>query len=94
MPARTDSVLGQHTKLERPVRDYFNQNLYYTTSGLLTRAPLNCLLEVIGTDRVIFAVDYPYSNNTQAREFLDAIPVSARDREKIAHRNAEALLRL
>jgi predicted TIM-barrel fold metal-dependent hydrolase len=94
MLARTDSVLNRHTKLERPLLDYFTQNLHYTTSGFFTHAPLGALVEVVGTGRVIFAVDYPYSSNTQARAFLDAMPVSASVREQIAHGNAEALLKL
>jgi uncharacterized protein len=91
---RADSVLGRFARLERPVREYFARNFHYTTSALFTRAPFDCLLEVAGPGRVLFAVDYPFSDGAAARRFLDALPLAAGDRERIAHANAEALLRL
>jgi len=42
----------------------------------------------------MFSADYPYQSMSQARAFLDRLPVSTVDRERIAHRNAEVLLRL
>lgn len=92
--ARADSVLGRFAALERPVREYFVRNVHYTTSALFTRPPFDCLLEVAGPGRVLFAVDYPFSDSQQARDFLHALPLAPGDRERIAHGNAEALLRL
>jgi predicted TIM-barrel fold metal-dependent hydrolase len=42
----------------------------------------------------MFSIDYPFASNTRARAFLDALPVSPSDRAKIAHGNADRLLRL
>ncbi len=42
----------------------------------------------------MFSADYPYASMAQARAFLDKLPVSAADRERIAHRNAERLFGL
>jgi uncharacterized protein len=42
----------------------------------------------------MFSADYPYASMSQARAFLDQLPVSASDKEKIAYRNAENLLGL
>jgi uncharacterized protein len=42
----------------------------------------------------MFAVDYPYSSNEEGRAFLDSLPLSPVDKEKIAHMNAERLLGL
>ena len=47
-----------------------------------------------GADRILFSVDYPFGNNSAAVAFLNNLPVSPEDREKIAHQNADALLRL
>jgi uncharacterized protein len=94
MLARADSVLTRFAQLERPVREYFERNFHYTTSGMFARAPFDCLLDVVGPGRVLFAVDYPFSDNVPARAFLDALPLPTEDRERIAHGNAEALLRL
>jgi hypothetical protein len=45
-------------------------------------------------DRIMFSTDYPYGSMTQAHAFLDQLPVSPADKERIAHGNAERLLRL
>jgi predicted TIM-barrel fold metal-dependent hydrolase len=93
--ARADAVLGRFAKgLERPVRDYFARNFHYTTSALFSRPPLDCLLAMVGPERVLFAVDYPFSDGVQAREFFESLPLAPSDRERIAHGNAEALLRI
>jgi len=47
-----------------------------------------------GADRLLFSVDYPFGNNLAAVALLKNLPVSPEDREKIAHKNADALLRL
>jgi predicted TIM-barrel fold metal-dependent hydrolase len=92
--ARADEVLTPFANLERRVGDYFHENFYITTSGYFTFPPLLCALMVLGADRIIFSVDYPYSDNVEARAFLDSAPISDADREKIAHGNVERLLRM
>jgi uncharacterized protein len=94
MLPRLDTMNVSVTKLNRPISAYLRQNVYYTFSGFnYTPTFLNLLLEV-GVDRIMFSADYPYQSMRQARAFLDRMPVSTADRERIAHRNAELLLRL
>lgn len=52
------------------------------------------MVNVIGIDRVVFTTDYPYGNMKAARQFLDQMPISPADKEKVAHLNAERLLKL
>jgi uncharacterized protein len=92
--ARTSRVLRQQAGLSRPLEDYVSQNFHFTTSGMFSYPPLTCLLEVIGADRVMLSVDYPYSSNEEGRDFILRAPISESDREKIAFRNAERLLGL
>ncbi|WP_408996869.1 hypothetical protein [Streptomyces ipomoeae] len=49
-------------------------------------------MHAIGTDRIMFSVDYPYSGNVEARAFFDGLPLSQPDRDEIAHGNTEKLL--
>jgi len=82
------------TKLRRPIGAYLRENLHYTISGFnFTSTFLNLFLEV-GAHRIMFSADYPYGSMSEARQFLEQLPVSPADKERIAHGNAELLLRL
>jgi len=82
------------TGLKRSMGDYLRQNVHYTFGGF-NFAPtfLNLLLEV-GVERIMFSVDYPYGSMEEAKSFLQHLPVSEADRERIAHGNAETLFGL
>ena len=80
------------TKLQRPTGDYLRQNLHYTISGFNFLSPFLDLLLQVGVDRIMFSADYPLGSMSEARTFLDQLPVSPSDIEKIAHGNAEALM--
>lgn len=78
----------------RPLGDYLRQNLHDTFGGFNYAATCQNLLQEVGVERIMFSVDYSYGSMTEAREFLERLPISAADRERIAHRNAEALFGL
>jgi len=80
----------------RPValKETILKHVWLTTSGFFTLPPfLNALL-TFGAERILFSVDYPFSAPREGRDFLKALPLSESDREKIAHRSADQLLRL
>ena len=82
------------TLLKRSVKQTIVDQVWITTSGFFTLAPFMAALVTFGADRIMFSVDYPFASNARARAFLDALPVSPADRQKIAHGNADKLLRL
>lgn len=93
--ARADAVLAHSVKhLQRRVAEYFQAHFHVTTSGYFTAPPFLCALQVVGADRLLFSVDYPFSSNAAGRTFLDGLPLNPADRANISHRNAERLLRL
>lgn len=93
--ARIDSVISRvKNKPKQPPSAYFQGNIHITTSGLFTAPPLYLALQVLGADRIMFSVDYPYSPNGIGRKFLDNLALSAPDFEKLTHGNAERLLNL
>ncbi|HWF40198.1 MAG TPA: amidohydrolase family protein [Candidatus Acidoferrales bacterium] len=93
--ARSQMVFSRGAlNLKKQLGDYFQENFWLTTSGYFSLPPFLCMLQVVGADRILFSVDYPFSPNTVGRKFLDSLPVSNEDLEKIAHRNAESLLKL
>jgi uncharacterized protein len=82
------------TLLRRSVRQTIVDQVWITTSGFFTMIPFMAALMSFGVDRIMFSVDYPFASNARARAFLDTLPVSPADRAKIAHGNADQLLRL
>jgi 2,3-dihydroxybenzoate decarboxylase len=54
---------------------------------------LGTVLEV-GADAAMFSVDYPYESSYEVVQGFERTTLSAGDREKIAHGNAERLLRI
>jgi len=94
MLSRVDIMTPAITGLRRQISDYLRENVHYTFSGFnFTPTFLDLLLQV-GVDRIMFSADHPYGSMAQARAFLDHLPVSIADRERIAHGNAERLLGL
>lgn len=86
--------LGPAIELERPLEEYFRTNFWYTTSGFVWDPPLQCTLDTIGAERLLFAVDYPFDDNARATGWFNAAPLSDRQRALIAHENADRLFGL
>ena len=93
---RTSQALGHVAKLRQPVAEYFQSNIHLTTSGYFTVAPLRCALDVVGIDRMMFSIDYPFSPTTRGRQYLEELAgiLSEDDLRKLAHGNAEKLLKI
>jgi len=94
--ARSSGILSGPARLRQTVAEYFKTNIHLTTSGYFTLSPLKCALEVVGIERLMYSVDYPFSPNTHGREFLKkaAAVLSAEDLEKLAGGNAEKVLKI
>jgi len=91
MIQRVDAMPQSMTKLKKPVSAYLRENIHYTLSGFNFLPTFLDLLLEVGVDRIMFSTDYPYRPMAEGRAFLDRLPVSAADRERIAHTNAERL---
>ena len=93
MLARIDAMLHVDGLAMRP-SEYFTRNIWVTTSGLFSLPPVMCTVQVLGVDRVLFSVDYPFGSNAAGRALLDALPLSPDEVAKIAGGNAERVLGL
>jgi hypothetical protein len=92
--ARSSGILSQAApNLRQPVAGYFKSNIHITTSGYFTQPPLRCAIDVVGIDRLMYSVDYPFSPNTRGRDFLNTLSdiLNLDDLAKLTHRNAERL---
>lgn len=91
---RADDVLMERAGFTAPISKVITERVYITTAGVFTVSPFLNALTTFGADRIMFSVDYPYHRNAQGQFLLDALPVSHADREKIAHGNADRVLKL
>ena len=86
--------LSSVTNLERPIADYFQQNIHITTAGVFDFPALLCSMMAVGADRIMFSVDYPFCANEEGAAFLASAAIGPTERALISHRNAEKLLGL
>ncbi|MGX6606741.1 amidohydrolase family protein [Micromonosporaceae bacterium Da 78-11] len=82
------------TGLDRSFPEYLRQNVYVTPSGMFTQANLQYCVEMLGVDRIMYSVDYPFVSNEKAVDFLRRAVLSEAEREMIAHGTATRLLGL
>jgi predicted TIM-barrel fold metal-dependent hydrolase len=95
MLARIDAVFALDIgHLKRPISRAILDQVWITTSGVFTEPPFLAALQTFGIDRVLFSVDYPYAPNEPGRAFLNRVALSPADKAKLAHGNADVLLKL
>ncbi|SPM33546.1 Predicted metal-dependent hydrolase, TIM-barrel fold [Mycobacterium rhizamassiliense] len=86
--------LSETSTLRRAPSAYLGTNIVFTNSGVFSPAAmLGAVLEV-GADALMFSIDYPYESSYDAVRGFEQTTLPAADREKIAHGNAERLLRI
>jgi hypothetical protein len=96
MMVRSDKMFGvdQGGANQRSIIQTLHDQVYITTSGLFTMPPLQVAVDTFGVDNILFSIDYPFSTNEQGKQFLESITLPSEDIEKIAHGNADKLLKL
>jgi predicted TIM-barrel fold metal-dependent hydrolase len=78
----------------RAFRDVFCEHFWVTTSGFFSDPALLCCMMEMGIDRILFSVDYPFVDNMPGAKWLETLPVSGDDREKLLNGNAKRLLKM
>jgi predicted TIM-barrel fold metal-dependent hydrolase len=74
--------------------EIMKRNFMITTSGVEHDPALRYSIEVLGADRIMWAIDYPYQPMPPAVSFMDEAQISEADRAAIYHRNAERAFHL
>ncbi len=76
--------------LRKPVSEYFRSNIWLTTSGMPWAPAIMFTREVVGVDRVMYAMDYPYQFDVAEVAEQEALPISVAEKadffENIARR--------
>ncbi len=80
--------------LQKRPSEYMRENFYITTSGTPWAPAINFAQSVMGMDRVLYAMDYPYQYVPQEVTLSDNVSMRAEDKRKFFQANAEALFGL
>ena len=91
---RPNTPKGVTNSLKRAPSEYIRENVYVTTSGMAWAPVITFLQSVLGMDRVLYAMDYPYQYEASEVAATDNVPISASDRKKLFQTNAEQLFAL
>ena len=92
-----DVVLGnqpQRKRIKRRISEYLKTNVYVTTSGMAWPPAIRFCQEVLGVDRVLYAMDYPYQYVAKEVKVTDRLPISAAAKKKLFQTNAERVFSL
>ncbi len=92
--SRWQFFLGKKLPKEELPSIIFLRHFYITTSGVCDPTALQHAISVMGEDRVMFSVDYPFEDSQTAADFIDTAPLSEEVRAKICHGNARRILKL
>jgi 2,3-dihydroxybenzoate decarboxylase len=79
---------------KRPMAEYFRNNFYVTTSGNFSTPTLVDAITELGADRVMFSVDWPFEDVSDAADWFDQAAIAEEARRKIGRENARRLFKL
>jgi len=80
--------------LRHKVSHYFKNNIWITTSGQGWEPSVKFCMDVLGPDRVIYAMDYPYQQSADEVAAYDTFGISAEHKRMLMQTNAEHVFRL
>jgi 2,3-dihydroxybenzoate decarboxylase len=80
--------------LKKKVSDYMRENVLVTSSGMPAEAPIRYSQEVLGVDRVMYAMDYPYQYVPEEVTMQDNMAISDEAKKKFFQTNAERVFKI
>ncbi len=80
--------------LKHPVSHYFHNNVWITTSGVGWGPAVKFCMEVMGPERVLYAMDYPYQQSSDELAVYDRLDISPAHKKLLMQTNAEQVFRL
>jgi 5-carboxyvanillate decarboxylase len=81
-------------KLERSFSEYLTQNVYYTTSGMAWEPAILFTQRVVGADRLMYAMDYPYQFVPEEVKVTDELPIGDAEKKAFYQTIAERVFKL
>jgi predicted TIM-barrel fold metal-dependent hydrolase len=90
---RIDEALNRPGNKPVHFKETFCRNFYITTSGHFSTPALLCAVLEMGIDRILFSIDYPFVENEPGMRWMETVPLSAEDKNKMFNGNARRLLK-
>lgn len=80
--------------LKKTIAEYLKSNVLVTNSGVAWEPAIKFCQQVMGEDRVMYAMDYPYQYVPQEVHDMDGMDMSAETKKKFFQTNAERWFKL
>jgi 2,3-dihydroxybenzoate decarboxylase len=77
--------------VKRKPSEYLRENFHITNSGVASEGAIKFTQDLVGVDRVLYAMDYPYQYAVDEVRILDAMNMSDDVKMKFFQTNAEQL---
>ena len=92
------TVLSKRYESMKPIKkkpsDYLRENFFITNSGVAWEPAIRFTQSVVGVDRVLYAMDYPYQHQVDEVIALDNMSMPAGDKKKFFQTNAEKVFKI
>jgi 2,3-dihydroxybenzoate decarboxylase len=80
--------------LKKKPSDYLRENFHITCSGMAWHKAITFTQDVVGEDRVLYAMDYPYQYAIDEVHMLDAMDMNPAAKLKFFQTNAQKLFKI
>lgn len=80
--------------LQRKIGDYLRENVFITNSGVAWEPAIKFAQQIVGVDRVMYAMDYPYQYTPQEVIDLDNMQMDLADKRAFYQTVAERVFKL
>jgi predicted TIM-barrel fold metal-dependent hydrolase len=77
--------------LKKKPSQYLKENMYVTTSGIYFKGSFMCTYEALGIDHILLSTDYPYEDSDVCTRFIDGLPITQEEKEKVCYQNAKRI---
>jgi 5-carboxyvanillate decarboxylase len=80
--------------LQKKPSDYLRENVWVTTSGMQWAPAIAFCQQVLGYERVLYAMDYPYQFVPEEVKVTDELPITEAQRRMLYETNVSKLFKL
>ena len=91
---KTSSCQPSAKPLKKKPSDYLRENFFITNSGVAWEPAIKFTQSIVGVDRVLYAMDYPYQYAADEVTLLDNMQMSADDKKKFFQSNAQTVFKI